>query len=132
MKKVTLSKLKLRLKKGEKGRTVVYNILGMADYLLPESNLSVSEKVKSFALIYEMNDNPCSFGDKIKCPIGSSRNFFHQHFFSSIFFFYPKKISPKNFFLQTNIFNKKIVHQKTFFTKKHCKPKNFFHPKTFS
>ena len=42
----------------------------MADYLLPEANLTVEEKRNVFSLRLEMNENPCNFGSKIQCETG--------------------------------------------------------------
>ena len=79
MKEVAFRELTLRQKKGEKGRTIVYNNFSMADYLLPEANLTVSEKVQIFSLRSEMNDNPCNFGEKIKCQMGCSQIQQNEH-----------------------------------------------------
>ena len=64
MKELALSELIFRQKRGEKGKSIEYNSFNMAEYLLPESNLTVSEKVQIFALRSEMNENPCNFGEK--------------------------------------------------------------------
>ena len=73
MKDFAFYELTFRKKKGEKGRSILYNSLCMADYLLPEANLTVSEKVQIFSLRSEMNDNPCNFGEKIQCQMGCSQ-----------------------------------------------------------
>ena len=36
----------------------------MADYLLPEANVNISDKLEIFALRTEMNSNPYNFGMK--------------------------------------------------------------------
>ena len=42
----------------------------MADYLLPEASLTVSEKQELFAVRTEMNRNPFNFWNQIKCEMG--------------------------------------------------------------
>ena len=74
-------------KNKEKGKYIKYDSLQMADYLLPEAQLNVSEKLDLFALRTEMNMNPNNFGRKI--PILP-----HQH--CSVFSNIPK---PCKFFL---------------------------------
>jgi hypothetical protein len=54
----------------EKGRKIVYRTLSMADYLLPDSNLTVKEKTDIFSLRVEMNENPHNFGIQIFCEMG--------------------------------------------------------------
>ena len=79
MKEIALSELIFRQKKGEKGKFIQYNSFNMAEYLLPESNLTVIEKVQIFALRTEMNDNPCNFGEKIQCQLGCSQVQDNEH-----------------------------------------------------
>ena len=73
MNELAFWELTQRQKEGEKGRTIVYRSLCMARYLLPETNLTVSEKTDMFALRSQMNENPCNFGDKINCQMGCSQ-----------------------------------------------------------
>jgi hypothetical protein len=79
MKEIALSELIFRQKKGAKGKFIHYNSFNMAEYLLPESNLTVIEKVQIFALRTEMNDNPCNFGEKIQCQLGCSQVQDNEH-----------------------------------------------------
>ena len=73
MNELAFWELTQRQKQGEKGRTIMYRSLCMAKYLLPETNLTVSEKTDMFALRSQMNENPCNFGDKINCQMGCSQ-----------------------------------------------------------
>ena len=70
MEEVAFSELTQRQKLKEKGRTIKYTRLCMATYLLPEAKLTTEEKTEIFALRCQMNENPCNFGDKIKCQMG--------------------------------------------------------------
>ena len=36
----------------------------MADYLLPEANLTTEDKVQLYSVRTEMNDNPFNYGEK--------------------------------------------------------------------
>ena len=56
----------------EKGKTIVYTRICMADYLLPEAKLTVKEKIYIFSLRCQINDNPYYFGEKILCQMGCS------------------------------------------------------------
>ena len=69
---IAFSELQQKQRKGEKGRNIVYRSLSMADYLLPEANLTVEEKKKIFSIRLEMNENSCNFGVKILCEMGCS------------------------------------------------------------
>ena len=42
----------------------------MSDYLLPETALSITEKLELFAARTEMNENPYNFRNKIICGMG--------------------------------------------------------------
>ena len=42
----------------------------MADYLLPESELTNEQKCHLFSVRSEMNENPFNFGNKIPCSLG--------------------------------------------------------------
>ena len=69
MKEDALYELSLKQKKGEKERNIIYTSLSntnsIADYLLPEANLTVSEKVQIFSLRSEINkENPSNFSEK--------------------------------------------------------------------
>ena len=72
MKELVFCELTQKQKRGEKGKTIVYTSLGMADYLLPEAQLTVREKTDMFSLRCQMNENPCNFGEKIQCQMGCS------------------------------------------------------------
>ena len=79
MKELALSELISRQKKGEKRKSIEYNSFNMAEYLLPESNLTVTEKVQIFVLRSEMNENPCNFGGKIQCQMDCSQVQDNEH-----------------------------------------------------
>ena len=70
MQKIAFLELTQKQKNGQKGRKIIYRSLSMADYLLPEANLTVEEKRNVFSLRLEMNENPCNFGSKIQCEMG--------------------------------------------------------------
>ena len=57
----------------------MYTSICMARYLLPETNLTVSEKTDIFALRSQMNENPCNFWDKINCQMGCSQIQENEH-----------------------------------------------------
>ena len=63
MLKVALRDLLDRKQKGEKGQEIIYKDISMADYLLPEATLSVTEKLELFAARTEMNENPYNYGN---------------------------------------------------------------------
>ena len=79
MKEIAFSKLTQRQQEGEKGKTIVYSSLGMADYLQPESKLTVREKIEMFALRCQMNENPFNFGEHINCQMGCSQLQENEH-----------------------------------------------------
>ena len=47
---IAFCELTQKQKQGEKGKTIVYNSIGMADYLLPEAKMTVKEKNDIFSL----------------------------------------------------------------------------------
>ena len=69
-------------KNKEKGKYIKYDSLQMADYLLPEAQLNVSEKLDLFALRTEMNMNPNNFGRKIYCEKGCQEEQSNFHIFN--------------------------------------------------
>ena len=79
VKEIAFLKLTQRQQEGEKGKTIVYNSLGMADYLQPESKLTVREKIEMFALRCQMNENPFNFGEHINCQMGCSQLQENEH-----------------------------------------------------
>ena len=52
---------------GKKGKFIKYDSIQMADYLLPECSLSVSDKREMFAFRCEMNNLPDNFGKSEMC-----------------------------------------------------------------
>ena len=60
--KAAFKYLQQKQENGKKGKTIVYEQIQMADYLLPECTLSVSDKIDMFAFRCEMNDLPDNFG----------------------------------------------------------------------
>ena len=66
----------------KKGRFINYSCLTMADYLLPEANLTNEEKIYLFAIRTEMNDNPCNYGEKILCDMGCQEEMNNSHILS--------------------------------------------------
>ena len=67
MTKIAFRDLKKTLVEKKKGRLINYSCLTMADYLLPEANLTNEEKIHLFAIRTEMNDNPCNYGKNSLC-----------------------------------------------------------------
>ena len=65
----------------EKGKSIRYDSLKMADYLLPESNLNNKDKLEIFALRAEMNPNPYNFGLKTLCELGCQQFQDNKHLF---------------------------------------------------
>ena len=51
----------------------------MSDYLLPESNLSIDEKVTIFSLRTEMNNLPCNYGKPEICYFGCQEAMSNEH-----------------------------------------------------
>ena len=51
-------------------KDIIYQDLSMSDYLLPETALSITEKLGLFAAKTEMNENPYNFRNKIICEMG--------------------------------------------------------------
>ena len=70
MQNLAFFELQEKQRSREKGRKIVYRTLSMADYLLPDSNLTVKEKTDIFSLRVEMNENPHNFGIQIFCDMG--------------------------------------------------------------
>ena len=64
---------------GKKGKLIIYKQLQMADYLLPDCTLSVSDKIQLFAIRCEMNDLPNNFGKTDICEICFSEPMNNQH-----------------------------------------------------
>ena len=77
--KIALRDLLERKQRGEKGREIIYQDISMADYLLPEATLSVTEKLELFAARTEMNENPYNYGDKILCEMGCKEDETNKH-----------------------------------------------------
>ena len=67
MKDLALKELQKKQQGGKKGKFIKYNDLSMADYLLPESELTNEQKYHLFSARSEMNENPFNFGNKIPC-----------------------------------------------------------------
>ena len=53
--------------RGKKGKLISYNKIEMADYLLPECSLSVSDKTNLFSFRCEVNSLPNNFGSLDLC-----------------------------------------------------------------
>ena len=68
-----------KLQGGSKGSSIRYNTLEMADYLLPECELTVEEKISMFSIRCEMNDLPFNFGTKQDCQLGCSEPMNTEH-----------------------------------------------------
>ena len=68
----------------QKGRHITYESLQMADYLKPEAELNVTEKLEIFALRTEMNFNPYNFGNKIRCEMGCQEEQTNNHIFDCL------------------------------------------------
>ena len=81
MTKIAFRDLKKTLVEKKKGRMINYSCLTMADYLLPEANLTNEEKIHLFAIRTEMNDNPCNYGEKILC-VGCQEEMNNSHIMS--------------------------------------------------
>ena len=63
MQKIAFQELTEIKNSKQKGKYIKYESLQMADYLTPEANLSVTEKIELFAIRTEMNFNPYNFGN---------------------------------------------------------------------
>ena len=77
--KIALRDLLERKQRGEKGREIIYQDISMADYLLPEATLSVTEKLELFAARTEMNENSYNYGNKIVCELGCQEAQTNRH-----------------------------------------------------
>jgi hypothetical protein len=82
MHKIAFNDLLEIQKNKEKGKYIKYDSLQMADYLLPEAQLNVSEKLDLFALRTEMNMNPNNFGRKIYCEKGCQEEQSNFHIYN--------------------------------------------------
>ena len=70
----------LEKKKGIKGKEIIYTKIEMADYLLPNSKLSINEKQRLFAIRNQMVDIPNHFSSENKkylCICGEEENLPH-------------------------------------------------------
>ena len=54
----------------------------MADYLLPEAELTTKNKCQLFSLRAEMNENPYNYGEKILCSMGCKEEQTNAHILS--------------------------------------------------
>ena len=61
--KLAFTSLTLKQKGGKKGQKLGYKCLEMADYLLPECEISYQEKIEKFHIRTEMNDLPFNYGN---------------------------------------------------------------------
>ena len=68
----------------QKCRHITYEGLQMADYLKPEAELNVIEKLEIFALRTEINFNPHNFGNKICCGMGCQEEQTNNHIFDCL------------------------------------------------
>ena len=68
----------------QKGKYIQYEGLQMADYLQPEAELNLTEKLELFALRTEMNFNPFNFGNKICCEKGCKEEQSNNHIFDCL------------------------------------------------
>ena len=65
MEEVAFKELQKKQQGGKKGKLIEYKFLAMADYLLPEVQLSTENICQLFSLRTEMNENPINYGEKI-------------------------------------------------------------------
>ena len=65
--------------RGTKGKYITYKTLQISDYLLPDSGLSMKEKVKLFSHRTEMNELPCNSGKPELCYFGCQEAMSNQH-----------------------------------------------------
>ena len=65
--------------KGQKGRLLQYERLELADYLLPECEISVEERREIFSVRTEMDDFPCNFGNVTNCDMGCKEVLNSEH-----------------------------------------------------
>ena len=69
---------------GKKGKFIKYTCLSMADYLLPEAELTTEQKRQLFSVRSEMNENPFNYGEKIPCSFGCIEEQNNSHLLSCI------------------------------------------------
>ena len=81
IRKVAFKELVDQQQSKQKGKFIKYESLQMAEYLLPEANLDISDKIEIFSLRTEMNSNPYNFGKKTSCEIGCPEEQNNQHIF---------------------------------------------------
>ena len=78
--KLAFTSLTQKQKGGTKGQKIDYKYLQMADYLLPECEVSNKDKIELFHIRTEMNDLPFNYGNKIICDKGCNEVLDNQHF----------------------------------------------------
>ena len=81
IRKVAFKELVDQQQSKQKGKFIKYESLQMAEYLLPEANLDILDKLEIFSLRTEMNSNPYNFGKKTSCEIGCPEEQNNQHIF---------------------------------------------------
>ena len=76
--------LQQKQENGKKGKTIVYKQIQMADYLLPECTLFVTDKVDMFAFRCEMNDLSNNFGKSELCEFNGQDVMNNDHLLSCV------------------------------------------------
>ena len=113
MQKIAFQELTEIKNSKQKEKYIKYESLQMADYLTPEADLSVTEKLELFAIRTEMNFNPYNFGNKIPCEKGCQEEQTNKHIFDCL-----KSENEKHEFEYENLLNgtlkQKIQTFKTF------------------
>ena len=109
MKEIAFCELTQKQKRGEKGKTIVYTSLVMAEYLLPEAKMTVREKTDIFSLRSQMNENPCNFGEKISCQMGCSEVQTNEHILNCPLLTKPELKMNIEYIRNGPIFKKKEV-----------------------
>ena len=76
--------LREKQENGSKGKAIQYEQIKMADYLLPECSLSVSDKTEMFAFRCQMNDLPNNFGKEELCEFDCKELMNNEHLLSCV------------------------------------------------
>ena len=84
MRKIAFRDLNKIHEEKQKGKFIKYNCLTMADYLLPEANLTTEDKLQLFSVRTEMNDNPFNYGGKDLCNLGCQEFQNNSHILSCL------------------------------------------------
>ena len=104
--KVAFRNLIEKPQRGQKGRLLKYKKLELADYLLPECEVTLEERGEIFSVRTELEDFPCNFGNKTNCDMECKEVLNSEHLLTCV------EINKEDTILKSEIILKGTMKQK--------------------